>query len=108
MSPNADGCTSSPSYLSGRPSSGGSGNRPSTSGSDRTHEPTDSAWSSNSRPSSASGVLSSNHTSATLLRPRSADTRPNNSHLSRFTEPASESLLAWGPSSTAERSVIIL
>ncbi|XP_022896180.1 protein MODIFIER OF SNC1 1-like isoform X2 [Olea europaea var. sylvestris] len=104
MSPNADGCTSSPSYLSGRPSSGGSGNRPSTSGSDRTHEPTDSAWSSNSRPSSASGVLSSNHTSATLLRPRSADTRPNNSHLSRFTEPASESLLAWGPSSTAERS----
>ncbi|CAA2934241.1 Hypothetical predicted protein [Olea europaea subsp. europaea] len=65
MSPNADGCTSSPSYLSGRPSSGGS---------------------------------------VTLLRPRSADTRPNNSHLSRFAEPASESLLAWGPSSTAERS----
>ncbi|CAI9767343.1 unnamed protein product [Fraxinus pennsylvanica] len=104
MSPNADGGTCSPSHLSGRPSSGGSGTRPSTAGSDKTHEPTDSAWSSNSRPSSASGVLSSNHTSVTSLRPRSAETRPNSSHLSRFAEPVSDSSVAWGPSSTAERS----
>ncbi|KAL2539557.1 modifier of snc1 [Abeliophyllum distichum] len=103
MSPNADGGTSSPSNLSGRPSSGGSDTRPSTAGSDITHEPTDRTWSSNSRPSSASGVLSSNQTSLTSLRPRSAETRPNSSHLSRFAEPVSESSGSWGPSSTAER-----
>ncbi|KAL2459529.1 modifier of snc1 [Forsythia ovata] len=103
MSPNADGGTSSSSHLSGRPSSGGSDTRPSTAGSDITHEPTDRTWSSNSRPSSASGVLSSNQMSLTSLRPRSAETRPNSSLLSRFAEPVSESSGAWGPSSTAER-----
>ncbi|KAK6153283.1 hypothetical protein DH2020_012922 [Rehmannia glutinosa] len=103
LSPNAEGGTVSPGHLSGRPSSGGSGTRPSTAGSDRTHEPVASAWSSNSRPSSASGTLSSNQTSSTSLRPRSAENRPNSSQLSRFAEPMSKTSAAWAPSITAER-----
>ncbi|KAJ6761434.1 PROTEIN MODIFIER OF SNC1 1 [Salix koriyanagi] len=39
LSPNTDGGSGSPSHLSGRPSSGGSGTRPSNASSDRTHEP---------------------------------------------------------------------
>ncbi|KAA8540798.1 hypothetical protein F0562_024283 [Nyssa sinensis] len=68
--------TGSPGHLNGRPSSGGSGTRPSTAGSDRTHEPAVNAWGPNSRPSSASGALTSNQTSLTSSRPRSAETRP--------------------------------
>ncbi|RDX81822.1 Protein MODIFIER OF SNC1 1, partial [Mucuna pruriens] len=91
LSPNTDGGTSSPSHLSARPSSGGSGTRPSTAGSDRVPEPTANSWGSNSRPSSASGVLTTNQSSLTSLRPRSAETRPGSSQLSRFAEPLSES-----------------
>lgn len=105
LSPNADGGTVSPSHLSGRPSSGGSGTRPSTSGSDRTHDHVPNAWSSNSRPSSASGTLSSNQTSSSALRPRSAENRPNSSQLSRFAEPVTKTSAAWGSSVTAERLV---
>ncbi|KAJ0047739.1 hypothetical protein Pint_15492 [Pistacia integerrima] len=103
LSPNADGGTGSPSHLSGRPSSGGSGTRPSTSGSDRAHESIASAWGSNSRPSSASGVLTSNQTSLASLRPRSAETRPGSSQLSRFAEPLSDNSVAWGSAATAEK-----
>ncbi|XP_042064961.1 protein MODIFIER OF SNC1 1-like isoform X1 [Salvia splendens] len=102
LSPNADGGTVSPSHLIGRPSSGGTGTRPSSSGSDRTHDLVPNAWSANSRPSSASGTLSSNQTSSSL-RPRSAENRPNSSQLSRFAEPVSKSSVAWGSSGTAER-----
>lgn len=103
LSPKADGNTGSPSHLSGRPSSGGSGTRPSTGSSDRAHEPIANAWSSNSRPSSASGALTSNQTSATSLRPRSAETRPGSSQLSRFAEPLSENSGPWGTAGTAEK-----
>ncbi|KAH6794672.1 modifier of snc1 [Perilla frutescens var. hirtella] len=104
LSPNADGGTVSPSHISGRPSSGGSGTRPSTSGSDRTHDHVPNAWASNSRPSSASGTLSSNQaSSSSSLRPRSAENRPNSSQLSRFAEPVSKASAAWGSSVTAER-----
>ncbi|XP_047942587.1 LOW QUALITY PROTEIN: protein MODIFIER OF SNC1 1-like [Salvia hispanica] len=103
LSPNADGGTVSPSHPSGRPSSGGSGTRPSTSGSDRTHDQVPNAWSANSRPSSASGTLSTNQTSSSSLRPRSAENRPNSSQLSRFAEPVSKSHVAWDSSVTAER-----
>ncbi|XP_011101343.1 protein MODIFIER OF SNC1 1, partial [Sesamum indicum] len=103
LSPNAEGGNVSPTHLSGRPSSGGSGTRPSTAGSDRTYEPAASAWGSNSRPSSASGSLSSNQTPSASLRPRSAENRPTSSQLSRFAEPVPKSSVAWGPSNTAER-----
>ncbi|KAK0586881.1 hypothetical protein LWI29_013879 [Acer saccharum] len=103
LSPNAADGTGSPSHLSGRPSSGGSGTRPSTGSSDRAHEPIGNAWSSSSRPSSASGALSSNQTSVASLRPRSAEPRPGSSQLSRFAEPASENSVAWGSAGTAEK-----
>lgn len=105
LSPKADGSTGSPSHLSGRPSSGGSGTRPSTGSSDRAHEPIANAWSSNSRPSSASGALTSSQTSAASLRPRSAETRPGSSQLSRFAEPLSENSGPWGTVGTAEKLV---
>ncbi|XP_073139425.1 protein MODIFIER OF SNC1 1 [Henckelia pumila] len=98
--PNADGGTSAHSHVSGRPSSGGSGTRPSTSESDRTNVPVSNAWGTNSRPSTASGSLTSNQTS---LRPRSAETRPKSSQVSRFSEPVSESSTAWGASGVGER-----
>ncbi|KAF9671625.1 hypothetical protein SADUNF_Sadunf12G0067100 [Salix dunnii] len=103
LSPNTDGGSGSPSHLSGRPSSGGSGTRPSTASSDRTHEPITNAWGSNSRPSSASGALTSNQTSPVSLRPRSAETRPGSSNLSRFAEPLSDNSVAWGATGTAEK-----
>lgn len=103
LSPRTDGGPGSPSYLSGRPSSGGSGTRPSTASSDRVHEPAASAWGPNSRPSSASGALTSNQTSLTSLRPRSAETRPGSSQLSRFAESLPESPGAWGAAGTAEK-----
>lgn len=103
LSPNTDSGTGSPSHLSGRPSSGGSGTRPSTAGSDRAHEPITNAWGSNSRPSSSSGALTSNQTSHITLRPRSAETRPGSSQLSRFAEPLSDNLVAWGAPGTTEK-----
>ncbi|KAL3018605.1 hypothetical protein AAZX31_05G037700 [Glycine max] len=103
LSPNTDGGTSSPSHLSARPSSGGSGTRPSTAGSDRVLEPTANSWGSNSRPSSASGVLSTNQSSLTSLRPRSAETRPGSSQLSRFAEPLTENSGAWNAARTTEK-----
>ncbi|PON59682.1 Protein MODIFIER OF SNC1 [Trema orientale] len=99
LSPNTDG--GSPSHLSGRPSSG-SGTRPSTASSDRAHEPTANFSGPNSRPSSASGVLTSNQTSLVSLRPRSAETRPGSSQLSRFAE-HSEHPVAWNAAGTAEK-----
>ncbi|CAJ2644547.1 unnamed protein product [Trifolium pratense] len=98
--PNANAGASSPSHLSARPSSGGSGTRPSTSGSDRASEVTTSAWGSSSRPSSASGPPTSNQSSQTSLRPRSAETRPGSSQLSRFAENVAENSVAWSGSRT--------
>ncbi|GAU50468.1 hypothetical protein TSUD_137210 [Trifolium subterraneum] len=105
LSPNANAGASSPSHLSARPSSGGSGTRPSTSGSDRASEVTTSAWGSSSRPSSASGPPTSNQTSQTSLRPRSAETRPGSSQLSRFAEHVAENSVAWNGSRTTETLV---
>eukprot|EP00257_Ricinus_communis_P020743 XP_015580054.1 protein MODIFIER OF SNC1 1 [Ricinus communis] len=103
LSPNADGGTGSPSHLSGRPSSSGTGTRPSTAGSERTHDPVTNAWGSNSRPSSSSGALTSNQTSHPALRPRSAETRPGSSQLSRFAEPLSDNSVAWSGTGTSEK-----
>ncbi|MCL7026934.1 hypothetical protein MKW94_009885 [Papaver nudicaule] len=99
--PNAGPGAGSP-LLNSRPSSGGTGTRPSTAGSDKSHEPAPSAWGSSSRPSSASGVFVSNQ-SSTGTRPRSADTRPGSSQLSRFAEPVSENSGVWGSSGHAEK-----
>ncbi|KAK7291620.1 hypothetical protein RIF29_06916 [Crotalaria pallida] len=103
LSPNTDGGTSSPSHLSARPSSGGSGTRPSTAGSDRAFDTSSNAWGSNSRPSSASGAPISNQTSLTSLRPRSAETRPGSSQLSRFAEPSTENSGVWSSARTTEK-----
>ncbi|KAK9054538.1 hypothetical protein SSX86_025616 [Deinandra increscens subsp. villosa] len=102
VSPNADGAAVSPHHPSGRPSSGGGLSRPSTAGSDR-HEPSATTWVPNSRPSSASGVLTSNQSSLASSRPLSAETRPGSSHLSRFAEPVYDSSVAWGPNGTADK-----
>ncbi|XP_075519551.1 protein MODIFIER OF SNC1 1 [Primulina tabacum] len=98
--PNADRGNTAHSHVSGRPSSGGSGTRPSTSESDRMNVPVSNAWGSNSRPSTASGSLTSNQTS---LRPKSAETRPNSSQVSRFSEPVSDCSTAGGASGVGER-----
>ncbi|XP_054820579.1 protein MODIFIER OF SNC1 1 isoform X2 [Prosopis cineraria] len=103
LSPNTDGGSSSPSHLSARPSSGGSGTRPSTAGSDRALEPNSNAWGSNSRPSSASGSLTTNQASLPSLRPRSAETRPGSSQLSRFAESLTENPVAWSSSRAADK-----
>ncbi|KAK9045374.1 hypothetical protein V6N11_059256 [Hibiscus sabdariffa] len=102
LSPNTDGGTSSPSHVNARPSSGGSGTRPSTAGSDKVPESTH-ARGSDSRPLSSSGPLASNQTSHASLRPRSAETRPSSSQLSRFAEPVHEYSGAWGGTGTAEK-----
>ncbi|CAL9073931.1 unnamed protein product [Musa textilis] len=102
LSPKTEGSTGSPSHYSGRPSSG-SGTRPSTAGSDRSQDPSPNAWGSNSRPSTASGLLPSNQTPIVSARPRSAETRPGSSQLSRFAENSSESAVAWGATRTAEK-----
>ncbi|XP_062105129.1 protein MODIFIER OF SNC1 1-like isoform X2 [Humulus lupulus] len=99
LSHNTDGGGGSPSHLSGRPSSG-SGTRPSTASSDRAHEPTTNVCGPNSRPSSASGALTSNQTSLVALRPHSAETRPGSSQLSRFAEYSEQ--VAWNAAGTAE------
>ncbi|KAJ4973408.1 hypothetical protein NE237_006582 [Protea cynaroides] len=97
----SDEVAGSPSRLNGRPSSGGSGTRPSTAGSDISYEPPN-AWGPNSRPSSSSGALASNQASMVTNRPRSAETRPGSSQLSRFAD-FSENSVAWGPSGTAAK-----
>ncbi|TVU49710.1 hypothetical protein EJB05_01036 [Eragrostis curvula] len=87
LSTKNDGSSSSPSHLNGRPSSGG-GSRPSTAGSESVGSP--NAWGPNSRPSSASGTFPSPHLPVSTNRPRSAETRPGSSQLSRFADNASE------------------
>ncbi|KAL8118367.1 protein MODIFIER OF SNC1 1-like [Apium graveolens] len=106
QSPSGDLSNGSPSHTGGRPSSGGSGTRPSTAGSDRMQESVPSAWGSSSRPSSASGALTSNQTSLTSLRPQSAETRPGSSQLSRFAEHVPDSSAAWGGTGTSDKLVI--
>uniref|UniRef100_A0A0E0MNP2 BAT2 N-terminal domain-containing protein n=1 Tax=Oryza punctata TaxID=4537 RepID=A0A0E0MNP2_ORYPU len=89
LSPKNDGSSNSPSHFNGRPSSGG-GSRPSTAGSESLDSP--NAWGSSSRPSTASGTLASNHLQTTTNRPRSAETRPGSSQLSRFADNSSENM----------------
>ncbi|KAF0887586.1 hypothetical protein E2562_002305 [Oryza meyeriana var. granulata] len=89
LSPKNDGSSNSPSHFNGRPSSGG-GSRPSTAGSESLDSP--NAWGSSSRPSTASGTLPSNHLQTTMNRPRSAETRPGSSQLSRFADNSSENM----------------
>ncbi|OAY69797.1 Protein MODIFIER OF SNC1 1, partial [Ananas comosus] len=102
LSPKTDGSAGSPSHFNDRPTSGGSGTRPSTAGSEKSSDPS-SVWGSNSRPSSASGLLASSYTSVAANRPRSAETRPGSSHLSRFAESSSENTVAWGSTRTPEK-----
>ncbi|XP_004138275.1 protein MODIFIER OF SNC1 1 isoform X1 [Cucumis sativus] len=102
VSPNTDSASGSPSHLCGRPSSAGGGTRPSTAGSDRSHEPHANAWGPSSRPSSASGPVTLNHASLTSLRPHSAETKSSSSQLSRFAE-TSENPVAWNSAVTTEK-----
>jgi hypothetical protein len=102
LSAKNDGSSSSSSHFNGRPSSGG-GSRPSTAGSESLGSP--SAWGPNSRPSSASGTFPSSHLSMATNRPRSAETRPGSSQLSRFADNASENVKA--SIRTIDRSVIL-
>ncbi|XP_042447036.1 protein MODIFIER OF SNC1 1-like isoform X1 [Zingiber officinale] len=115
LSPKTDGGTGSPSHYNSRPSSGGSGTRPSTAGSDKSLD-SQNAWGSNSHPSTASG-LSPSHQAPVLAsrprsaetrpiiaaRPRSAETRPGSSQLSRFAENVPEPAVAWGSTKTADK-----
>ncbi|XP_047047095.1 protein MODIFIER OF SNC1 1 [Lolium rigidum] len=87
LSPKKDGSIGAPSQFNGRPSSGG-GSRPSTAGSESLDSP--NAWGPNSRPSSSSGTLPSQHLPVVTNRPRSAETRPGSSQLSRFADNPSE------------------
>ncbi|XP_059643869.1 protein MODIFIER OF SNC1 1-like [Cornus florida] len=103
LSPNADGSAGSPRNLSGRPSSSEGSTRPSSAGSNRMHEPTLSAWGPHSRPSSASGALTSNQTSLMSSRPRSAETRPGSSQLSRFAGLSSDNSVPCGRPGTTEK-----
>ncbi|CAM8919189.1 unnamed protein product [Rhodiola kirilowii] len=106
-SPASNAWGSSPLSLhtdNGRPSSGGSGTRPSTGGSEKAYESASSAWGSNSRPSSASGALTSIQGSGTTLRPHSADTRPGSSQLSRFAEPSTENSGTWAAAGSGDNS----
>ncbi|XP_072996107.1 protein MODIFIER OF SNC1 1-like isoform X1 [Typha latifolia] len=101
LSSKTDGSAGSPSHANSRPSSGG-GTRPSTSDSDNSHDPT-CAWGSNPRPSTASGLLASHHTSVASSRPQSAETRPSSSQLSRFADSSAENTIAWGSRRIAEK-----
>ncbi|KAF5196730.1 Modifier of snc1 [Thalictrum thalictroides] len=101
--PKIGGAGGSPSHFNGRPSSSGSGTRPSTAGSDKSHEPVPNVWGPNSRPSSSSGVLASNQTSLAASRPRSAEPRPASSQLSRFAEPIADNSATWGAPGTMEK-----
>ncbi|RLM97706.1 protein MODIFIER OF SNC1 1 [Panicum miliaceum] len=91
LSAKNDGSSNSSSHFNGRPSSGG-GSRPSTAGSESLGSP--SVWGPNSRPSSASGTFPSSHLSMATNRPRSAETRPGSSQLSRFADNASDNVKA--------------
>lgn len=104
VSPNTDSASGSPSHFCGRPSSAGGGTRPSTAGSDRSHEPHANAWGPSSRPSSASGPVTLSHASLTSLRPHSAETKSSSSQLSRFAE-TSENPVAWNSAVTTEKVV---
>ncbi|ONK67637.1 uncharacterized protein A4U43_C05F2150 [Asparagus officinalis] len=104
LSTPTDGSAGSPSR---RPSSGG-GTRPSTSGSDKSLDPVSNAWGPNSRPSSASGILASSQVSPAATRPRSAETRPGSSQLSRFADNSAENTAAWGAAGSAERLGTVL
>ncbi|CAN6352045.1 unnamed protein product [Urochloa humidicola] len=86
-----DGSPRSSSHFNGRPSSGG-GSRPSTAGSESFGSP--NAWGPNSRPSSASGTFPSSHLPMATSRPRSAETRPGSSQLSRFADNAPDNTKA--------------
>ncbi|XP_044395562.1 protein MODIFIER OF SNC1 1 isoform X2 [Triticum aestivum] len=89
LSPKKDGNSGAPSQFNGRPSSGG-GSRPSTAGSESLDSP--NAWGPNSRPSSASGTLPSQNVPVVTNRPRSAETRPGSSQLSRFADNPSDNM----------------
>ncbi|CAL4891639.1 unnamed protein product [Urochloa decumbens] len=91
LSTKNDGSPSSSSHFNGRPSSGG-GSRPSTAGSESLGSP--NAWGPNSRPSSASGTFPSSHLPMATSRPRSAETRPGSSQLSRFADNAPDNTKA--------------
>eukprot|EP00252_Welwitschia_mirabilis_P006696 TRINITY_DN17590_c0_g1_i1.p1 TRINITY_DN17590_c0_g1~~TRINITY_DN17590_c0_g1_i1.p1 ORF type:complete len:1804 (+),score=395.43 TRINITY_DN17590_c0_g1_i1:250-5661(+) len=88
-----------------RPSSGGSGTRPSTAGSDQSHEPpTPSAWGFTlSRPSSASGALGQSRSHSTANRPCSAEARPGSSQRSRFAESTADPGIVWGSSGGSQK-----
>ncbi|XP_058092516.1 kinesin-like protein KAR3 [Magnolia sinica] len=66
LSPDTNGTAGS---LNGRPSSGGSGTRPSTAGSDRSQEPAANACGPYSWPSSTSGMSATNQTSSVKCTP---------------------------------------
>lgn len=93
------------SVSTARPSSGGSGTRPSTAGSDQSHEPvTPNAWgSASSRPLSASGAVGLAHSQFTVNRPCSAESRTCSSQLSRFADSSVESGGPWGGSGIAHK-----
>ncbi|KAG0492853.1 hypothetical protein HPP92_006251 [Vanilla planifolia] len=103
---NSYGRPSSHGNAYGRPSSGGSSTRPSTAGSDKSNESVAVALGSNSRPSSASGILPSSQIPVSLNRPRSAETRPGSSQLSRFSENSSD-YNAWLSEGTPERLGVV-
>ncbi|KAJ1687635.1 hypothetical protein LUZ63_019025 [Rhynchospora breviuscula] len=90
LSPKIEANASSPPDLMGRPGSSGSSTRPSTGNTDKIGSDPSNAWGPNSRPSSASGSFASGHPLASPNRPRSADTRPGSSQLSRFAESSAE------------------
>ncbi|GMH16783.1 hypothetical protein Nepgr_018624 [Nepenthes gracilis] len=90
----------SPGTDASRPSSDG-GTRPSTGGSEKSHDSITNTWGSNSRSSSASGAVMSNQTSS--LHPCSAENRPSSSQLSRFAEPLAESSGPSGATDAAEK-----
>lgn len=101
-SPRADGSLGSSTHANGRPLSGGSGTRPSTGSSERSSEPSAMSWGPSSRPSSASGIVPTSHVLVASNRPRSAETRPNSSQLSRFAEGSADSI-SWGAAGTSEK-----
>ncbi|WOL19114.1 protein MODIFIER OF SNC1 1-like [Canna indica] len=102
LSPKTDGSTGLPSQFGARPSSGGSGTRPSTASSDKSQDPSPNSQGSSSCPATASDLLHSNQTPM-ASRPRSAETRPGSSQLSRFAENSAEHAVAWGSTRTAEK-----
>ncbi|PKA57496.1 Protein modifier of SNC1 1 [Apostasia shenzhenica] len=104
-SPRGDVSVISPVCVDGRPSSGGSGTRPSSSSSEISSEPTAMVWGPNSRPSSASGVFPVSHTSSTSNRPRSAETRPGSFQLSRFAESSTDNI-SWGAVTATENLTV--